>query len=291
MMATITTLRTEHAMQAQAAQPTAAAPTTLRRYIYCITNPDIAASLGPVGIGDNAEVYTIAGDGCAAVVSAITLEKLDISRANALAHQRVMEAVMQRGHTVLPVRFNTIAEPKGPVTADQRIVNRVLTERRDEILELLATMGPLVELGVKGLWTGMETVFKDLVENDREIQSLRRRLLGGSSAGSARKGPVNMTAQIKLGEMVKKALIGRKYELETTLHSRLSPMAVDTRKNKTFGDPMFANLALLVDKSRQQDVQTALSDFQAEHADSIKLRCVGPLPACNFLELVIRWDD
>jgi hypothetical protein len=68
-------------------------------------------------------------------------------------------------------------------------------------------------------------------------------------------------------------------------------MATDFRKNKTFGDPMFANLALLVDKSRQNDIVAALSTFEAEQAGQVKLRCVGPLPPCNFLELVITWDD
>ena len=54
---------------------------------------------------------------------------------------------------------------------------------------------------------------------------------------------------------------------------------------------MFANLAILVDKSRQEDVQAALSDFQTEQAGQARLRCVGPLPPCNSLELVITWDD
>ena len=54
---------------------------------------------------------------------------------------------------------------------------------------------------------------------------------------------------------------------------------------------MFANLALLVDKSRQDGVEAALSAFEAQQAGQAKLRCVGPLPPCNFLELVITWDD
>ena len=290
-MTTVTTQIPEHTTQAQPAGPVAAAPTATRRYIYCVTEPDAPASFGPIGIGANAEVYAIADGGCAAIVSGTASEKLEISRGNAIAHQRVMEAVMQSGHTVLPVRFNTIAEDKGAVTADQRIIDRVLTARRDEILDLLTTMRPLVELGVKGLWTNLDAVFKDIVENDREIQSLRKKLLGGGPAGTVRKGPVIMTAQVKLGEMVKKALEAHKCELEAALHAILAPMAVDTRKNKTFGDPMFANLAILVDKSRQEDVQAALSTFQTDQAGQVKLRCVGPLPACNFLELVIRWDD
>lgn len=286
MIATPLTKQTE---QPQTAGSQTAVPAAMRRYVYCITDPDVAGSLGPIGIGANAEVYAIANGDNAAIVSATASEKLEISRGNAIAHQRVMEAVMQSGHTVLPVRFNTIAEPRGAVTAERRIVERVLVARQEEIRDLLTHMRPLVELGVKGLWTDMEAVFKDLVEHDGAIQSLRKKLLGGGAAG--RRGPANMTAQIQLGERVKKALEARKVEMESALHSRLAMLAVDTRKNKTFGDPMFANLAMLVDTSRQEDVQAVLSDFQARYAGLVKIRCVGPLPACNFLELVIRWDD
>jgi hypothetical protein len=244
-----------------------------------------------MGIEGNSEVFAVARDGIAAVVSVTSAEKLEISRGNALAHQRVMEAVMQRGHTVLPVKFNTIAENKGGKSAEERIVDHVLVGRNKEIVGLLSTMRPLVELGVKGLWTDMEAVFRNIVETSPEIQSLRKRLMATNGPGAPGKRPVNMTGQIRLGELVKKALEASKSDMEAALLGRLTPLAKDSRTNKTFGDPMFANLALLVDKSRQNDAEAVLSAFEARQAGKVRLRCVGPLPPCNFLELVITWDD
>jgi len=203
-----------------------------------------------------------------------------------------MEAAMQRGLTVLPVRFNTIAEGKVGKTPQQRIIDHVLIGRRDEIHRLMAAMKPLVEMGVKGLWTNMETVFRDIVSASPEIQSCRKKLLGAPG----RKGQANVTSQIKLGEMVKKALEARKLEAQGAMVKRLMPLVQDLRVNKTFGDPMFVNLAILVNKSRQDEVADALSAFEAQQACPprgcpSKLRYVGPLPPCNFLELVITWDD
>jgi hypothetical protein len=281
-------------IEAEPACSTTDKPQAPRRYIYCVIDSDVPGSFGPFlqkGIDGQSEVFAVPHNGIAAVVSATARAKLEISRGNALAHQRVMEAVMQRGHTVLPVRFNTIAEDKGKSTAAQRIIDRVLVARRDEILGLLTTMRPLVEVGVKGLWTNMEAVFRDIVESSPEIQSLRKKLLPAGDRGSARKAPTNVTGQIKLGERVKQALEARKCGTEAALMRRLRPTATDFRKNKTFGDPMFANLALLVDKSRQNDIEAVLSAFEARQAGQVKLRCVGPLPPCNFLELVITWDD
>ena len=262
-----------------------------RRYIYCIVDGDSVGDVGPMGMEGTREVSAVGHEGIAAVVSATSSEKLEISRGNALAHQRVMEAAMQRGYTVLPVKFNTIAEDKLGKSAEERIINHVLVGRRKEIAGLFSTMRPLVELGVKGLWTDMEAVFRNLVETNPEIQSLRKKLMATQGPGASGKRPTNMTGQIRLGELVKKALEARKREMEASLLSRLTPLTKDSRKNKTFGDPMFANLAILVEKTRQSDVEAVLSAFEAEQAGQAKLRCVGPLPPCNFLELVITWDD
>jgi hypothetical protein len=266
-------------------------PSAPRRYIYCISDGDASASLGPIGVDGNTQVFAVPHDGLTAIISATSAEKLEISRGNALAHQRVMEAIMQRGQTVLPVRFNTIAEDKGRKTAEQRIIDHVLTGRRDEIRGLLTTMRPLVEMGVKGLWTNLEMVFRDIVQGHQEIQAFRKKLLGAGRPGAARGGQATITSQIRIGEMVKKALESKKCAMEAALLGRLAPLAADFRKNKTFGDPMFANLALLVPKSQQDNVEAALTVFEGEQAGQVKLRCVGPLAPCNFLELVISWDD
>jgi hypothetical protein len=259
--------------------------------MYCIIDCDSPADLGEMDMDEDSRVFPVFHDGIAAVVRATAAERLEISRGNAIAHQRVMEAVMRHGHTVLPVRFNTIAEAKGDKTAEQRIVDRVLAGRKNEMVGLLSTMRSLVELSVKGLWMDMEAIFRQVVEGSQEIQSLRKKLLAPGQTRGVRKGPANVTGQITLGERVKEDLEARKCHMEAALLGRLAPMAADVRKNKTFGDSMFANLALLVDTSRQEDVGAVLSAFEAEQAGQVKLRCVGPLPPCSFLELVITWED
>jgi hypothetical protein len=277
--------------QTQPAAPPPSQPQALRRYIYCVIDSDAADSFGPLGIEGKSEVFAVPHNGMAAVVSATAQEKLEISRGSAIAHQRVMEAVMQRGHTVLPVRFNTIAESRGEQSAQQRIIDHVLGARRDEILGLFTAMRPCVEMGVKGLWPDVAAVFRDLVECNQDIRAFGKKLLSPSGVTTSVKRPVNMTAQIKLGEMVKKALERRQQDTRGALLARLKPLAKDFRENKTFGDPMFANLALLVEKSRQEDVLAVLTAFEAQQLIPAKIRCIGPLPPCNFLELVISWDD
>ena len=286
----------------------AAAP---RRYIYCIIDCPEQTTFGPMGVGNDAEVFALPHGGIAAVVSSTAAEKLEISRENTLAHQRVLEAVMQRGHTVLPVRFGTLAKdkPDGPAggpapgqparraDAESRIVNHVLVQRRDEFNGLLALYRDRVELGVKGLWVDMNAVFAEIVNENYEIRLLRKRALDGASprwhcsraVAHTRSGGLPLT--VRLGELVKKALDAKKSAAEAELLNHLAGTILDARQNKTFGDPMFANLALLVNKSRQDDFAAALSAFEDQRAGRVRLKLVGPMPPFNFIELVITWDD
>jgi hypothetical protein len=264
-----------------------------RRYIYCIIDCGEPATFGRRGIGNDSEVFAIPYEGIAAVVSRTPTEKFEISRENTLAHQHVMEAVMERGHTALPVRFDTIAEDKPEASADaeSRIVNHVLTKRKDEFADLLALFNGRVELGVKGLWTNMSAVFAEIVDGSGEIRLLRKQVRAAGPGWAVGKRSGGLSPQARLGELVKKALDAKKNAAEAKLIKRVAEMIVDSRKNKTFGDTMFANLALLVEKSRQEELTAALSAFEDERAGMVKLKFIGPVPPSNFVEVAITWDD
>jgi len=268
------------------------APVGCRRYIYCIIDCDERASFGRIGIGDGSpEVFAIPYEGLAAVVSSTCRERFEISRENILVHQHVMEEAMQREHTILPVKFNTIAEDSPGRSAESRIAKHVLAGRTDELSALVSTISTRVELGVKGSWTDMNAVFSEIVDNHEDIRSLREKLLSTSRI-TTRAGRSNLpTGQIRLGELVKNALEAKKLDLEKKLTLQLAGIITDVRRNRTFGDSMFANLAVLVNKSRQEEICSTLSVFAAEGAGQVKVKCVGPVPPANFVELVITWDD
>ena len=261
-----------------------------RRYIYCIIDCDTPKSFDSPGIGDDTpEVFAIPCQGVAAVVSPVASDEFDISRANLLTHQRLLETVMRAGHTVLPVRFNTIAKDRGGKSAERIIIDRVLAARKDEFANLLTFMNRHVEMGVKGLWPDINAVFQRIVEDDREIALLRGRLLSGPGPGASRPGDV--AARMRLGERVKTALEARKEGARKQLISRLSGTVADMRENSVFGDAMFANLALLVEESRLADLEGVLSAFEADQAGGARLRYVGPMPPSSFIELVIDWEE
>ncbi|NQT54341.1 GvpL/GvpF family gas vesicle protein [bacterium] len=282
--------------------PEVAGEPVLGRYIYCIIDCDEPKDLDCGAIGDaatgryesplrgrprggsRARVYTVVHNGVAVVVSPSLQSKYTIDRQNTLAHQRVMEHVMEQGHTVLPVKFDTIAEAKNGAGPEERIVEQVLAKRFEELSSLLALMSTRVEMGVKALWRDKKTVFREIVDSDDEIKRLRRKLV-------SQQGEASFGLRVKLGELVKNALGAKKEREQKELRDAVRDLVVDLHTNKTFGDQMFANLALLLDKSRVEALDRKLDELADAAPERIGLRYVGPVPPSDFIELAITWDE
>jgi len=253
-------------------------------YIYCVIDAPTARNFDCAGIGGNGdEVYTLCHKGIAAVVSNSPLMKYPITRKHTIAHQKVLEEAM-KSNTVLPVRFSTIAEGKDGVSPEERITEKVLAERRQEFEHVFRTMKDKVELGIKAIWRDMDAVFQDIVLQNRRIEKLREQLRSKSSHAGQRD-------KVRLGEMVKEALGVKRAKLAGEIVAFLRTCSCDSRANKTFGDSMIVNSAFLVEKSRIPDFDARVNQLSERFGEEIKLKYVGPVPPCNFVEVVIHWEN
>ncbi|MDI6815307.1 MAG: GvpL/GvpF family gas vesicle protein, partial [Dehalococcoidales bacterium] len=260
------------------------------KYIYCIidTNSE-EEKLGPIGIGGRGdEVYTVRYRDIAAVISNTSVMKYPVDRPSTIAHQRVMEKAME-DHTILPVRFDTVAESKkkeGKVveTDIERIRRQVLKNRYLEFKKLLEEMRGKRELGVKGIWKDMDAIFAEILKENQQIAILNKQLL--------KRPPTQTQAErVKLGEMVYKALNEKKAKESEKILSILKRLAVDFRQNKNFGDKMFMNYAFLVPAEREQEFDDVIGELNTSYNDRMRLKYVGPIPPCNFVEIVVTWED
>ena len=279
-------------------RPTRPAEADLRHYIYCIADCDEPKRFDCDSIGnDSQDVHAVVHNGVAAIISTTCKEKYTIDRRHLLAHQRVMEHVMEQGHTVLPVKFDTIAGAKNGIGPEKRIIQQVLMKRSGEFSALLDTMRTRAEMGVKALWRDMNTIFREIVNSNEEIKRLRDNLahrgvqtVKTANQSGRKQGPLFST-RMKLGELVKNALDTKREREQQALIAAIRGIVADFRKNKTFGDQMFANLALLVEKSQVEALDRKLNELADAAPARTRLKYVGPVPPSNFIELVIRWDE
>jgi len=247
------------------------------KYIYCIIETKQERNFGPVGIGGRGdEVLTIGYDDLGMVVSNYPLTKITANRENMLTHQKVIEEVMKEFDGVLPVRFGTIASG-----ADE--VRNLLDRRYREFKTTLRDMDHKIELGVKGIWRDMDTVFSEIVKGNEAIKNLKRALAKGNSN--------DLQAKMGLGRMVKKALDEKKGKQAEEIVGRLRRTSYEHKLNDTIGDEMFMNAAFLVDKGREKEFDNIIEDLSDEYKDRVRFMYAGPLPVFNFVNIVIYPEE
>ena len=245
------------------------------QYIYAIIETDREADLSLTGVGNgNNKVYTVAHDGIGAVVSDSPVIQYPVTRANTMTHQKVMETVMKQ-YPMLPVRFGTVSEGLDPIR------EKLLTDRGPELADTLAYMYDKVELGLKAIWKDLKPVFEEIVQNNKEISRLRDRL-------AKRKGGVQRE-QVRLGEMVKNAFEAWKTQKEQSVLAPLKGLSVEQKLNNHFGDQMITNAAFLVEKGKEKAFDLAVEQVANQYTGKMTLKYVGPIPPCNFVEIVVKW--
>ena len=245
------------------------------QYIYAIVATNEERNFGSIGIGGrNDDVSTFCYRDIGAVISPSPIMKYPVSRANTIAHQKVMEEAMKY-YPVLPVRFSTIGE------GTELIKEKVLKARYDELKKLLGYVEDKIELGLKALWVNMQAIYKEIIDENRDIRLLRDRIMS--------KAIKPQRDQVRLGEMVKKTLDAKKMQDEKAILNHLKGLWVDHKVNNAFGDQMITNSSFLITKDREKKFDDAVDKLSAKYDGRMKLKYVGPVPACNFIEIVVKW--
>ena len=248
------------------------------KYIYCIIASSMDRMFGPMGIGGRKEdVLTISHNDLSMVVSSHPLSKVVVNRDNLLSHERIIEEVMKEFDGVLPVRFGTVAS-----NADE--IRNLLGRRYREFQNALRDADHKVELNVKGVWENMDEIFKEVLDENKEIKKVKEDI----QKDKKRK---NIQAKTEVGKMVAKALQEKKAREGEGIVAALRRTFFEFKLNKTASDEMFMNAAFLVDKGREKEFENILDDLSEKYKERIKFMVVGPLPVFNFVNIVIYPED
>jgi len=244
------------------------------KYIYCIIGGHGRRSFGPIGIGGRGdEVSTILCRDLGAVISNVPMTKYVVDRESMIAHEKVIEEVMKE-YTVLPVRFQTIA-----ASADE--IRSLLGKRYAEFMGLLRHFDNKVELGLKVLWRDMESIFREIVEQNKDIAKL------------IKKPPEKSLGQTKgekraAREAIISVLLQKKAAEAEKLLGPLRSVAADFCLNKTHGDDMVMNAAFLVDKGWEREFDNRVEQLATRYSDRMKFVYVGPAPPYSFVNIVVK---
>jgi len=246
------------------------------KYLYCIIGANEGRNFGPVGIGNRGDVVsTISYRDLSGVISNSPMSRYVVSRENLLAHEKVIEKVMQ-DYTVLPVRFCTIA-----TSAEE--IRSLLRKRFPEFKNLLRDMDNKIELGIKALRVDMNDILTKIARENKQIRQLKKKTEVKSPSKQTR------ADKICLGTMVQSALEAKRQCEREEIVATLRKTALDYLLNKTYGDNMILNAAFLIDRSREKEFDNQVDELTAKYGKRIKFSYVGPAPPFNFVNLVVEW--
>ena len=249
------------------------------KYIYCIIPCQEERTFDVVSIGGSAStVHTIVWESLAVIASDSANVRYESTRSNMMAHQKVLEKVMQE-YTLLPVRFGTIANSTCPIENIQKL----LSSRFQEFSQLLQDMQGKVEMGLKAFWRDEKAVFTEIMAENPEIRRLRDRL--------ARKpAEIVRFEGVPLGKMVKEALDHKRSQEADEILAPLRPLAEQVRENVALADRIVLNAAFLIDADRSSELDHAVEELDREHGDRLVFKYVGPTPPYNFVDIVVSWE-
>jgi len=243
------------------------------KYIYCIIASEISREFAISGIGERGDtVYSICTNGIAAVVSNAPLKKYKTSRENLMTHEKVIEEVM-RNHTTLPVRFATVAKHEDRV-------REILGKDTAQFKDLLAKFDNKKEIGLKVIFRE-DVIYNHILEKYEELRKLKKIILTLPSEKSHYQ-------RMKIGEMVESALKKEVELLRDEILKILSPLAVEVKMNRTFGEVMVINAAFLVENDNLEDFDGKIEDINTKYGELVRIKYVTVVPPFNFVNLRIQ---
>ncbi|MFC7564677.1 GvpL/GvpF family gas vesicle protein [Actinomadura namibiensis] len=241
------------------------------QYVYGVTSAEAKLAEDVVGLDDQPVSLVVHGR-CAAVVGDLPQGRPLGERADLLAHQRVLDALVHAGTVVLPFRFGAA------LTSRDAVKSELLETNGERLAEVLEQLQGRVELRVKGTYV-QENVLRELLTDDPEIAELNQRLreIPPEAADAA------YYDRVRLGELIANAMRNRRDHDGQQILQALASLAERTVARTPVREEDVVDASFLVDQDRRAEFEQTVEAIAKDGADRVRLRLIGPLPPYDFV--------
>src|SRR5215212_5619192 len=230
-------------------------------YVYGIVRA--GASLDPIdAVEDGLPAVRLveAGD----LAALVTDGPERASRELVLGHGRVLEAALESS-PVVPLHFGML------VTNEDAVRNEILEAHHDELAQLLERFEGRVQLVLKAYYHE-DVVVAEILASDPNMARLREAIHGRAEDASRKE-------RIALGQRINAAIEKRRKRDGQEIMERLKPVADAVTLEPPEDELMVAHAGFLLRRDRIQEFDAALEDIAHQHAELIRFRLLGPMPA------------
>ncbi|MDP8969451.1 MAG: GvpL/GvpF family gas vesicle protein [Actinomycetota bacterium] len=219
-----------------------------------------ALSEAALGVAAGRPVRCVVSEDLAGLVTDGPDSEVPPSRANLLAHTRLLEAVAEQT-TVLPMRFGVVVHDDAALRRDY------LAARQEELRRSLARLRGFVELRLRASYVEDEVV-RVVLEGDRKAARLR--------------GRPGMQAKVELGERISAGIDARRERDAQVALDALAPRAADVAVTPVVGGLDVLVASFLVASDRHAAFDTAVDELAGRLAPVATVELVGPMPPFSF---------
>jgi hypothetical protein len=203
-----------------------------------------------------------------AVVGEIALDRPPGRRADLTAYSAVMDALLPGG-AVAPVAFGTV------MPDEHTLIAELIAPGERPLTQLLRELDGRVQYNVRASYVE-DAVLAEIVDDDPEIRHLRERtrdLPEDSRVGD----------RVRLGELVSQAWERRARADADHLLSQVVPVVSAHALRRAPGPQAALDAALLVDRSRSQELEDQLAALAEQTHGRLELTLLGPLAPYDFV--------
>lgn len=237
-------------------------------YVYGIVSGDAEATDEARGVGD-ARVEVVRHDGIAALVSEIDLATPLGEPEDLIAHQQILDASAAEV-PVLPLRFGAV------LTGKEAVVDELLAPHCEEFTAALRELEGCFQYVVKGRYVEA-TVLPEILAENPEAAEL------ADEISKVPEDDATRNVRIRLGEIITDAIAAKREADTRKLGEVLEPYCAASRVREPTHEQDAVHVAVLVDKSKQDDLERAVAELARDWEDRVTVRLLGPMASYDFV--------
>ncbi|MEU1981129.1 GvpL/GvpF family gas vesicle protein [Nocardia sp. NPDC019395] len=238
-------------------------------YVYGIVTADVEPEPHARGIGDPPAGVAIVRHGdIAALISEVPRDRPLGTPDDLTAHARLLDGTAAVA-PVLPLRFG------GVVSDSDAVDNDLLAPNYDEFRTALTELEGRAQFVIRGRYAE-DAILREVLDENADAERLRTEI---------RDKPEDATrdARIALGEIVNQAIEAKRAQDTRRVVAALGEVDATVRERQPTHEEDAAHLAVLIDLSREDALERALTDLGEEWDGRVRLTLLGPMAPYDFV--------
>jgi Gas vesicle synthesis protein GvpL/GvpF len=237
-------------------------------YVYGIVPADVELTGDWRGVGDPpGRVQLVRHGGLAALVSGVGLAGGLGTPEDLRAHAQILDATAVEA-PVLPLRFGTV------MATEEAVAGEVLAVYQEAFAAALKQFEGRAQYVVKGRYVEQAVLAQTLAEIPEAARLAEQ--IRDKDPDATRQ------ARIRLGEIINNAITAKRESDTRTLGEVVTPYCEASVLREPAHELDAVQVALLVETSRQADLEQALSELAADWEGRVEIRLLGPQAPYDF---------